>query len=165
MAAAFPFDTLDYARKLEAAGVSAAQAEVHARALNDALATSVATRADIANLRNHVDERFASLETRIDSRFAAVDARFESLETRIDSRFAAVDARFASLETRIDSRFAAVDARFQHGDMQSTHMESSLIARISAVGLKLSGKIGTLQWMLGVLVAMNAAVLVQLLLK
>ena len=109
--AALPFDTLDYARKLEAAGVPAAQAEVQARSLNEALAGSVATKADIANL-----------ELRMDARFEQVNARFEQ-----------VDARFEQLKTELV--------------------------------LKLGGKIETLQWMFGVLVAMNAATLIRLFLE
>ena len=115
---ALPFDTLDYARKLEAAGVPAAQAEVHARALTGALAESVATKADVANLG-----------LRMDARFAQVDARFD----QVDARFEQVDARFVQLKTELE--------------------------------LKLGGKIETLQWMFGVLVAMNAATLIRLFLE
>ena len=125
MATASPLDTLAYAKKLEAAGVPAAEAEVHARALNEALATSVASRVDIIELRNHFD-----------ARFEGVDARFE-----------------------------AVDARFDNVDLKLAHLESRLEARIGSVDLKLGGKIETLQWMFGVMVALNGAVLLQLFLK
>ena len=122
MAASGPFDTLDYARRLEAAGVPSAQAELQARALNDALASSVATRADLTDLRTDIDARFAGLDARLDAKFETVDLRFVSLESRVD-------------------------------------------AKIDSVALKLGGKIETLQWMFGVLVAMNAAVVIQLFLK
>jgi len=122
MAASAPFDTVDYARKLEAAGVPSAQAELQARALNDALASSVATRADLTDLRTDIDARFAGLDARLDAKFETVDLRFVSLESRVD-------------------------------------------AKIDSVALKLGGKIETLQWMFGVLVAMNAAVVIQLFLK
>ena len=90
MAASAPFDTLDYARRLEAAGVASAQAEMPARALNDALASSVATRADLTNFRTHIDARFAGLEARLDAKFANVDAKFET-----------VDLRFLNLQSRV----------------------------------------------------------------
>jgi len=122
MAASAPFDTVDYARKLEAAGVPSAQAELQARALNDALASSVATRADLTDLRTDIDARFAGLDARLDAKFETVDLRFVSLESRVD-------------------------------------------AKIDSVALKLAGKIEALQWMFGVLVAMNAAVVIQLFLK
>jgi hypothetical protein len=116
------FDTLDYARKLEAAGVPAAQAEVHSRALNEALAGSVASKSDIANL-----------ELRIDARFAQVDARFEQ-----------VDARFVDLESRLSTRIDSVKTELK---------------------LDLGGRIQTLRWMLGVLVAMNATIIARLFLE
>ena len=120
------FDTLDYARKLEAAGVPAAQAEVQARALNEALLGSVATKADIANLEADI----ANLELRMDARFEQVDARFEQ-----------VDARFVDLESRLSTRMETVKAELK---------------------LDLGGRIQTLSWMLGVLVAMNATIIARL---
>jgi hypothetical protein len=136
MATASRLDTLDYAKKLEAAGVPKAQAELQASALNDALASSVASSSDLSNLEQAIDGRFASLQAKIDARFQQVDARFDN-----------------------------VDARFDHVDLKLAHLESRVEARIGSVELKLGGKIETLQWMFGVIVAMNAAVLVQLFLK
>jgi tetrahydromethanopterin S-methyltransferase subunit G len=143
MATASPLDTLDYAKKLEAAGVPKAQAELQASALNDALASSAASSSDLSNLEQAIDGRFASLQAKIDARFQQVDARFDN----------------------IDARFDNVDARFDHVDLKLAHLESRVEARIGSVELKLGRKIETLQWMFGVIVAMNAAVLVQLFLK
>ena len=137
------FDTLDYARKLEAAGVPVAQAEVQARALNDALAGSVATKVDIANLGADI----ANLELRIDARFVQVDARFAQVDARfeqIDARFERVDARFGDLESRLSTRIDAVKTELK---------------------LDLGGRIQTLGWMLGVLVAMNATIIARLFLE
>ena len=149
------FDTLDYARKLEAAGVPIAQAEVQARALNQALDGSVASKADISNLKAELKADIANLELRMDARFARVEARF-------DARFAQVDARF----DQIDARFEQVDARFEQVDGRFGDLESRLSTRIEAVKteltLDLGGRIHTLRWMLGVLVAMNATILARL---
>lgn len=131
--AALPFDTLDYVRKLEAAGVPAVEAEVHARTLNEALAGSVATRSDLTNLGNAIDARFETFQN-------AIDARFESFRQAIDARFEGVDLRFANLESRLN-------------------------ASIDTVELRLGGKIEKLQWMFGVLVAMNGAIIIQLFLE
>jgi hypothetical protein len=130
------FDTLDYARKLEAAGVPIAQAEVQARALNQALAGSVATKADIADLKADI----ANLELRMDARFAQVDARFD----QVDARFVQVDGRFGDLESRLSSRIDAVKTELR---------------------LDLGGRIQTMRWMLGVLVAMNATIIARLFLE
>jgi hypothetical protein len=140
MAAASHLDTLDYAKKLEAAGVPKAQAELQATALNDALAGAVASRSDLSNLAQRIDGNFASLQAKMDGRFQDVDGGFDAMLDNIDARFQSVDVKLA-------------------------HLESRLEARIGSVELKLGGKIETLQWMFGVIVAMNAAVLVQLFLK
>jgi len=158
MAAASHLDTLDYAKKLEAAGVPKAQAELQATALNDALAGAVASRSDLSNLAQRIDGNFASLQAKMDGRFQDVDGRFDAMLANIDARFQSVDARF-------DAMLANVDARFHNVDVKLAHLESRLEARIGSVELKLGGKIETLQWMFGVIVAMNAAVLVQLFLK
>jgi len=134
------FDTLDYARKLEAAGVPVAQAEVQARALNEALLGSVATKLDIANLERRIDGRFAE----VDARFAQVDARFGQIDERfkqVDARFEQVDARFVDLESRLSTRMETVKTELK---------------------LDLGGRIQTLRWMLGVLVAMNATIIARL---
>jgi hypothetical protein len=120
--AALPFDTLDYVRKLEAAGVSPAEAEVHARALNDALAGSVASKADISNL----------------------DVKIDAVESRLKSGISNLELKIDALESRLSSRI----------DVVKNELE-----------LHFGGKLETLKWMFGVLVAMNAAVIVQLLLK
>ena len=49
------FDTLAYAERLKAAGVSAAQANAHAEALRVALNQGVATKADIRELRMEIE--------------------------------------------------------------------------------------------------------------
>jgi hypothetical protein len=76
-----------------------------------------------------------------------------------------MDGRFQDVDGRFDAMLANIDARFQSVDVKLAHLESRLEARIGSVELKLGGKIETLQWMFGVIVAMNAAVLVQLFLK
>lgn len=55
-------------------------------------------------LVQYLDNRFQSLEQRIDQRFGQVDQRFEG----IDQRFDRIDRRF----DRIDRRFEGVDRQF-----------------------------------------------------
>ena len=78
MPAAPPFDTLDYARKLEAAGVPSAQAELQARALNDALASAAVSRGDLANLENVIEARFANLESSLNAKIDHLESRFNA---------------------------------------------------------------------------------------
>jgi septal ring factor EnvC (AmiA/AmiB activator) len=126
--AALRFDTLDYARKLERAGVPREQAALQAKALGEALAQTDSIHADISRLNRRFDQ--------VDARFDQVDARFD----------------------QVDARFKQVDARFEH-------LESKLGARIDALDVKLSGKIATLHWMFGTMVAMVAAIFIQQMLR
>jgi hypothetical protein len=120
MAAAGYFDTLDYAQKLERAGVPAEQAALQARALAEALGGTEDLRAD-----------FADLDLRAE--FADLRADFAKLR-------AEVAARFENLETRLDAKFDLVRS-------------------------ELVGKIETLKWMFGVLVALYGATLIQAFLR
>ena len=73
------FDTLHAAKALTAAGFESQQAEAITDTIRDAFTESVATKADIAELRADM----ASLETRLVERIDAV-------ETRVAERFEAL---------------------------------------------------------------------------
>jgi Skp family chaperone for outer membrane proteins len=175
--AALPFDTLDYARKLEAAGVPSAQAELQARALNDAIATSVASRDDLTRLEGRLDGKIESHESRLDGKFESLESRFDGKFENLEGR---LDGKLESLESRLNAKFANVDARFENVDTRLAslesrfnakvdNLESSLNAKIAnlknELQLELRRKIETLKWMFGTLVVLNGAMLVQLLLR
>jgi hypothetical protein len=61
-------DTLEYVKRLEAAGVDRKQAEAHAAAVRDTLATQLATKADIDALKQATT---ADIE-RLDHKFEAM---------------------------------------------------------------------------------------------
>jgi hypothetical protein len=106
MAIGIQFDTLDYAKKLETAGVPLGQAEVQAKALGDALSRSIAFPGDLVALENNLSTKMTTSETR--------------LETKIET-----------VKTELK--------------------------------LELGGKIETLKWMAGVLVALNVGILIRML--
>ena len=85
--AAVRFDTLDYARKLEGAGVPRDQAALQAKALGDALAQPA------------YDDQIERLETRFDR----LEAKVDVLEARVHRGFADIETRFAQLDARIDA--------------------------------------------------------------
>ena len=93
MRAAPAFDTHAYVKKLVAAGVPEAQAEVHAEALVDTALAGLATRADL-------DARFKEFEARMDARFHDIDGRFQE-----------VNGRFRDLETRMETRLKDLELR------------------------------------------------------
>jgi len=93
MAAALRSDTLEYARKLETAGVAAPQAEAQARALAEALSQAVASPNDLKVLERNLEAKFSSM-----------DARLGTVETRVDANAAKLE-----LGGKIDKLGASVD--------------------------------------------------------
>ena len=73
--------------------------------------TDIATKADIAELRREMDQRFEAIDRRfeqIDQRFEAIDRRFEQMDQRfeaIDRRFEGIDRQFLELNLRLDRLF------------------------------------------------------------
>ncbi len=59
---AVTFDTLDYAKKLEGAGVPAAQAEQQSKILAEVLGRTVALPSDLASLERKLDTTKAELK-------------------------------------------------------------------------------------------------------
>ena len=72
---AIGFDTLQYARKLKAAGVPDGQAEAQAEIMGEAFLLNM----DELVTKDHLDARFAEQDGRIDTRFAEMDGKFRLL--------------------------------------------------------------------------------------
>jgi septal ring factor EnvC (AmiA/AmiB activator) len=96
---AIPFDTLDYARKLESAGVPAAQAEIQATVLGEAFAKAVATPADLLALEGRLTGRIDALEARIDR----LDAKIDRLDAKIENVKVELSARIDRLAATVDT--------------------------------------------------------------
>jgi len=137
VAVAIPFDTLDYAKKLETAGVPAAQAELQATALGDALAKAAVAPGDLAGL-----------EGRLTARIESVDARIESLEAKMSAR---IDSLEGKMSARIDSLDAKIDA-----------VKNELRLELGGQIARLAGTIDSMKWMFGFLAAMNIGILIRL---
>ncbi|HEV3469335.1 MAG TPA: hypothetical protein VG148_08445 [Pyrinomonadaceae bacterium] len=72
--------------------------------------------AELAALRNSMENRFATLE----NRFAALENRFATLENRhandfrsVDARLTSIEGRVASVELKVDALDEKVDARLR----------------------------------------------------
>ena len=103
---AIPFDTLDYARKLEVAGVPTAQAELQATALGEAFAKAVATPADLAALENRLGGRIDALEARLETVRSELLARIEAVRNEL---FARIETLKVELSGKIDRLAASID--------------------------------------------------------
>jgi hypothetical protein len=126
--AVMQFDTLDYAKKLETAGVPGPQAEAQAKALGDALGKAVAYRGDLMTLENSLSSKLATVESRLD--------------TKIDNVATDLATKIETVKTELATKIETVKNELQ---------------------LDPGGKIETLKWMFGALVALNVGILIRLL--
>jgi hypothetical protein len=76
-------DTLEYVKRLEAAGVPRPQAEAHAQAMRDTVAPQLATKADLDLLGTKLEARMDALEARLEGRMNALEARTAAVESRL----------------------------------------------------------------------------------
>ena len=113
-------DTLRYAARLRHAGVEPRQAEGMATALNDELATSVLTKADL-------DERLLPIQRELTEIRTSLESRVDSLESRIDSLDLKIDSRVDGLNMRIDAQDAKFEARFDALGAKMTAMMTMMI--------------------------------------
>lgn len=80
---------------------------------------------------NAVDQRFTSLTSNIEQRFAAVDQRFAAIDQRFDSLSSNIDQRFASLDQKSDARFKAVLAAIAGSKAQTELTNMRFMAALS----------------------------------
>ena len=77
----------------------------------------VATKDDIAALREHMDRRFTSVQERTDIRFTSMqehmDIRFTSMQEQMDHRFTLVDERFVGVNEKIDHSLAMMTSKIE----------------------------------------------------
>jgi hypothetical protein len=107
-----PFDTLAYAKKLEAGGIAVKQAETHAESLAEVLEKSFTPKKDwgqsivdldqsVTLLRNDTDFKFNELRTEMGTNFNLV--RAEINELRIET-----NAKFGELRAEMNGKFSEV---------------------------------------------------------
>ena len=89
-------DTLEYVKKLEAAGVERKLAEAHAEALREAVAREVATKADVdagvLRLDNRIDASVQVLRGEFETRFQKIEAKLQLLTWMVGFNLAATMA-------------------------------------------------------------------------
>ena len=83
------FDTHTYVKRLVAAGMPEAQAEVQAEALTEVVLAKLATKDDLALMEQRILQRFAGMDTR----FAEMDTRFALMEQRLETRLKDLELR------------------------------------------------------------------------
>ena len=135
------FDTLEYARRLAEAGIPADQADAHAQALSDALATASVTPAELVLVRSELLARMDMLKSEL---LAQMDMLKSELSAQMDLLKSEVYARIDLLKVEIDARFdrlkVEIDARLE----------------------RLEAGLRSLRWLFGLLLALQVVVLAKL---
>lgn len=71
-------DTLDYVKKLEAAGISRPQAEAHAEAVKSAVVPDLATRQDLQSVKRELEGTLQSVKQELENSIRSVKQELES---------------------------------------------------------------------------------------
>jgi uncharacterized protein Yka (UPF0111/DUF47 family) len=101
MRATLPFDTHAYVKRLTAAGMPEAQADVQAEALAELVLSQVATKADLRQAVEGLEQRIDQAAERLDQR---IDQAAERLDQRIDQTVERLEHRIDSVELRLGNR-------------------------------------------------------------
>ena len=134
------FDTLEYARRLAEAGIPADQADAHAQALSEALATASVTPAELVLVRSELLARMDMLKTEV---YARMDRLKVEIDARIDQLKVEIDARFDLFKSEIDARF----------DLFKSEMDARFDRFKSEMDARLESKLRPLRWLLGIALA------------
>ena len=160
------FDTLDYAKRLAAAGVPTPQAEAHASALGDVLGSTVVVHGELAALeRNLLGEiKLAShnVNTRVDGLELKMDAMELKLDTRIDALEHKFDTKAEALEQKFDARIDALEQKF---DARFDSTEQKFDARLERMDLRHGADMKHVYWMMSTLILLNLGILSKLMLQ
>ncbi|MFA9216059.1 MAG: hypothetical protein ACEQSK_03040 [Sphingomonadaceae bacterium] len=121
------FDSLEYAKTLQAAGIPAEQAEAHAQALITALSGAVVVPSEMVVFKADLLSRFDLFKQEINARFdlfkQELNARFDLFKQEIETR---LDQFEQKIEARLDQFEQKVEARLDQLNLRLTALERSV---------------------------------------
>ena len=116
------FDTLEYVRRLQEAGVERQTAEAHADLLRDMLWADVAKTEDLERLETGLRKDFERLET-------GLRKDFERLETELKSDFERLEAELKADMERLEARLKSdLDHKLQELELRMTVKLGGMLA-------------------------------------
>ena len=105
------FDTLAYAKKLKLAGVPEAQAEVHAEAMVELVEERLATKRDLKELEERLNNQMRAMEERLNSKMQSMEERFnskmQSMDERLNTRMQELEYKTQELEYKLTVRLGS----------------------------------------------------------
>jgi outer membrane cobalamin receptor len=147
------FNTLDYANRLESAGVPAAQAEVHAQALAQVLERCFSAAADTTRLRSELSTRISEVEANLRAEIKRVEVtlRAEIKEVEVTLR---AEIKEVEVTLRAEIKELEVKLRFEIKESE-TRIRADLGSRIDRLEERMEERFRHQWWANGVMVAMQ----------
>jgi len=94
-------DTLEYVKKLEAAGIDRRAAEAHAEALRASIEDELTTKADIVRLEVSTRDEIHRLEASTKSDMLRLEAKISEVRTELERKFTALESKFADFRAEM----------------------------------------------------------------
>jgi cell division protein ZapA (FtsZ GTPase activity inhibitor) len=117
-------DTLAYVKVLESGGVDRRVAEVHLKAMLEAILPSLATKSDIAALERRIGQFEEKIEAKITSGDQKLDGKITSVEQKLDAKITSVEqkleAKITSVEQKLDAKIDKLEERLRATIWQSS---------------------------------------------
>ncbi len=112
------FDTLEYAKGLEEAGVepkiAEAQAKAQVKILSNLLDYKVATKDDLKELKSELKDlgvKIDQVEVKLDSKISQLDSKTDQLESKFKSKIDQLDSKFESKFDYFNSKIDSLEHR------------------------------------------------------
>lgn len=139
------FDTLLYAKRLEASGMTRDQAEVQVHIIAEMVVDGVATKQDLALQTALTQKEFIAVRSEMQSEFATVRSKMQSefaaVRSEMQSEFAAVrsemHSEFAAVRSEMRSEFASVRSDMQNLEHRMTLRLGAMIAASTTITVAL----------------------------
>ena len=139
MTSTMTIDRHRYITTLRNAGMDEKLATAHAQGLADALQETVATKADLYALQNHMDAKFAAVDAKFDAMDAKFDAKFDAMDAKFDAKSAATDAKFDakldSLKSHLDVKLAQIDTKFAEAKADTRTLAIAVLIPLYALAI------------------------------
>lgn len=153
MGYAVAFDTLAYAKKLEACGVSVKQAEGQAEALANVLEINFISKKENEikddKLSNKIDLLDQKIDSKIDILDKKIDSKFDLLDQKIDSKIDLLDQKIDNLENSMQQKIDDLDNNMQQ---KIDNLKINIQQDISHI------KVDFIKWVIGIAFAQTALV-------
>ena len=104
------FDTFDYAKKLQRAGLTEEQASVHVEALRTLIEHDLATKQDIANVQRDIAEVYKEIENLRKETHQGIEYLRKETQQGIESLRKETDVKLAELNVSLVKEIATAKA-------------------------------------------------------